>query len=178
MTLNTALTATRTLTQDELDALLVERFGPDPRWWTFGCPRCGELADAGDFLLAGVDANANIGQRCIGRALGALKPGSSSTDSGRSSATRGCDWTANGLFKGPWMVTVPRRDPITRALVDAEDTKTIGAFAAAPVSRDSQRTEAERAAVREAWAQRRPLVDGDTQGPAPVTDGPTGTAAQ
>lgn len=171
----TELTDRRKMTQEELDELAVERFGPDPRWFTFGCPSCGALADAGDFLLAGADPN-RIGVECIGRHLGALG-GGPTTDGGRRRATRGCNWTAYGLISGPWSITVPARDVLSYKVDPTAPTKTVPGFALSLTPRDAERTDEERAAVRAAWdarrAERGPIHDGAET--APIVDGPTGT---
>jgi hypothetical protein len=100
--------AARTLTQAELAAEATERFGEDPGGWAFQCPNCGDIATAYDFREAlelhpatrdgqAVQPVELIGQECIGRTLGALE----------GNAERGCNWTAYGLFAGPWTVTLP-----------------------------------------------------------------------
>lgn len=88
-------------TQAELAALAKERFGDDPKQWRFECPHCGDVACAQDFSDAGVPGpEIAIGQECIGRKTGALtKP--------EPTNTRGCDWCAYGLFRGPWLITLP-----------------------------------------------------------------------
>jgi hypothetical protein len=93
------------MTQDELVAEATRRFGPDPEGWTFICPNCMDTTTAQDFRLAGADPNL-LGQECIGRYHGALS-GLATTDHGRSTAERGCDWAAYGLLAGPWLVTDP-----------------------------------------------------------------------
>lgn len=113
-----------TLTQDELLALLVDRFGDDPMGWAFVCPSCGDVATGQDFrdALANsprtyrdgreVKASDLLGQECVGRTLGALSK-TPPID------LRGCDWAAYGLFGGPLAITTP-------------DGKTIRAFRPAP----------------------------------------------
>lgn len=107
----------RRLTQEELVAEARERFGDNPFDWAFECPNCGDVATAHDFskVLAQnlrerdgkpVMASDLLGQECIGRLLGALK-GPDGTEGGRGEAPRGCDWTAYGLFRGPWEVVMP-----------------------------------------------------------------------
>lgn len=96
----------RDLTQAELVAEATERFGEDARTWAFQCPHCDDVATATDFKEAGADPN-RIGQECIGRHLGALSGDKPTKDSGRSLASRGCDWAAYGLFRGPWEVELP-----------------------------------------------------------------------
>ena len=93
-------------TQDELVAEATARFGEDALDWAFRCPSCGDVATARDFQQAGADPN-RIGQECIGRHLGALSGTKPTEDQGRALASRGCDWAAYGLFRGPWLVTVP-----------------------------------------------------------------------
>lgn len=72
-----------------------ERFGSDGRKIAFRCPNCEDVATTQDFLDVGSHA---YGQECIGRSLGALD---------KDYNGRGCNWTAYGLFKGPWLVTLP-----------------------------------------------------------------------
>lgn len=86
-------------TQAELCDEARRRFGDDPKQWKFVCPSCGDVTCAQDFLDAGVDPQ-KLGQECIGRQLGALaKP--------KATNERGCDWCAYGLFRGPWLITMP-----------------------------------------------------------------------
>lgn len=93
------MTETRLLTQDELVALAIERFGPDPTNWAFVCPSCGDVAVASDFP----DGSDSLGQVCVGRHLGALDRDRPETTN-RNQRGRGCDWAAGGLFRGPWFV--------------------------------------------------------------------------
>ncbi|RKN38470.1 VVA0879 family protein [Micromonospora endolithica] len=95
-------TAYRKLTQDEFMAEARERFGSDPLLWAFRCPHCGDIASPADFKAAGAPPGM-AGQECIGRSLGALKKPAPTN-------TRGCDWAAYGLFRGPWEVVVPAED--------------------------------------------------------------------
>jgi len=99
------------LTQADLYAMLVERFGADPWGWAFQCPACDDVAtvralqDALDAAPrtnregAAVVATHIIGQECIGRSLGALE--------NPPTNERGCDWVAFGLIPGPWEVLLP-----------------------------------------------------------------------
>jgi hypothetical protein len=91
-------------TQAELVEEARARFGDDALKWSFRCPRCGDDATAQDFKDAGADPN-RVGQECIGRSLGALS--GPPTKDGRNRDGRGCDWTAYGLFRGPWIIVVP-----------------------------------------------------------------------
>lgn len=104
------LTAPRKLTQAELVAEARARFGDDPMKWAFQCPTCRDIATGQDFRDAlqehprkhsrtgePVIASDLLGQECIGRILGALGKGT----------TRGCDWVAYGLFRGPWEIALP-----------------------------------------------------------------------
>lgn len=75
------------LTQDELVAEALTRFGDDPRTWAFLCPNCGDVAVAGDFP----DGAAQLGQYCAGN----------------FTPDRGCDWKAFGLFRGPVEIVMP-----------------------------------------------------------------------
>lgn len=92
----------RKLTQAELAAEAAARFGPNPWDWAFQCPRCGDIATARDFPEG---KRQRLGQDCVGRHCGALK-GPANAD-GRGEATRGCDWTAVGLIRGPWEIAMP-----------------------------------------------------------------------
>jgi hypothetical protein len=92
----------RTLTQAQLIAEATAAFGDDPLKWAFRCPHCGDVATPQDFRDAGADPN-RIGQECIGRYLGALAP----SGTGRPLVSRGCDWAAYGLFRGPWLIEMP-----------------------------------------------------------------------
>jgi len=91
-----------TWTQAELRAEAIARFGKDPRRWAFVCPSCGDVATPQDFVDAGADPN-GAGSICIGRVTGALVRAGATN-------TRGCDWSANGLFRGPWLVTLPAEE--------------------------------------------------------------------
>lgn len=92
------------LTQAELQTLARHRFGDDPLDYAFACPSCGDVATLREFRDAGDGSRA--GQECIGRLTGAL------TRSGATN-TRGCDWAAYGLFRGPWLITLTREDGTT-----------------------------------------------------------------
>jgi len=93
-------------TQDELLAVLTERFGADHKNWAFICPACKDVATAQDFKDALVEIGSDddpfqhLGQICIGRLLGVLKR---DKPAGRWDG-RGCDWAAFGLFRGPEFV--------------------------------------------------------------------------
>ena len=89
----------RKLTQAELVDEAAAAFGDDPRGWAFRCPRCGDVATIGDFAAG--DTDGLVGQECIGRSLGALD---GPTDAWTG---RGCNWTAYGLFPGPWEIVMP-----------------------------------------------------------------------
>lgn len=104
-------------TQAELAAEARARFGDDGKTWAFVCPNCTDVACAQDFIDAGADPN-RVGQECIGRSLGPA-----GTKDGRGEATRGCDWTAYGLFQGPWLVTLPAED--------GKPQRVVGSFALA-----------------------------------------------
>lgn len=101
------MTEHRTLTIDELRAEAADRFGPEPRDYAFRCPNCGDVATVGEFAELGVPDAA--GQHCIGRELGALTGDRTADRAGvvRGSASRGCDWAAYGLLRGPWTVVYP-----------------------------------------------------------------------
>lgn len=102
----------KTLTQDELLGLLIERFGEAPDAWAFQCPACDDIATTADFRQA-LETNPRtrmdgtplavsdvLGRECIGRTLGVLR-GPADEWSGR-----GCDWVAYGLFRGPVQVDI------------------------------------------------------------------------
>ncbi len=91
------------LTQADLIALAKARFGANPMDWAFRCPNCGDVATARDFPAHDRE---RIGQECVGRHRGALA-GPAGTKGGTGRADRGCDWAAYGLFRGPWIVTMP-----------------------------------------------------------------------
>lgn len=104
-----------TRTQDELLAELTERFGADPMTWAFECPACKDVATVRDFREAlardparyeGKTAADFVGLVCIGRVSGAL------IQAGTPYSGRGCDWSANGLFRGPDFVTMPNGDKV------------------------------------------------------------------
>lgn len=91
----------RHLTQDELLAELVEKFGENPLDWAFTCPACDDTVtgrEYRDVLQSAhpdeygrtVFASNHLGVECVGR----------------HTTSRGCDWAAYGLFRGPWFVTV------------------------------------------------------------------------
>ncbi|QGJ92738.1 hypothetical protein QDA04_gp68 [Microbacterium phage Megan] len=113
-------------TQEELVALMRERFGDDVNAWAFICPSCGDVATVADMRDALAqnplseaggstpDPTRYIGQACIGRLLGALQEKRQSDWKGR-----GCDWAAFGLFQGPEFVVMP-------------DGKEVPSFAPAP----------------------------------------------
>lgn len=115
------MSAPTTYTQDELVALLHERFGEDPMDWTFVCPICGDRCTGADMRAAlakrprtnrdgsVTTASDLLGQECIGRVTGAPEHGT------KGYAGRGCNWCAFGLFRGPWLITTL-------------DGETIGAF--------------------------------------------------
>lgn len=92
----------RKMTQAELLELARERFGDDPMAYAFVCPSCHDVATLADFVAAGADPG-RAGQECIGRSLGALDQ----PRTGVKAALRGCDWTAYGLFRGPWEIVLP-----------------------------------------------------------------------
>jgi len=99
-------TATKTRwTQAELLAEAMARFGSIDAI-AFVCPTCGDRATIADFKQVGKPELA--GQECIGRSLGALA--GPAVKDGRGQATRGCDWAAFGLFRGPWTIVMPASD--------------------------------------------------------------------
>jgi hypothetical protein len=126
----------RKLTRPELLTEMRTRFGDNSDRWAFLCPNCGDVATIADWRQALAehemldreqkritDAGQLIGQMCIGRALGALK-GPQEEWKGR-----GCDWTAYGLFRGPWEIQIDSEDGETRfapafAIADGDDPAT------------------------------------------------------
>jgi len=106
----------RKLTQSELITEAVMRFGSDPMAWAFTCPACGDVATGQDIASAlqahpradhdgqPLTASDLLGRECIGVLLGALEGPPGAT--GRGSASRGCDWVAYGLIRGPWEVII------------------------------------------------------------------------
>lgn len=97
----------KTMTRDELLELARQRFGNNPEDIAYVCPRCGDVATIGEFQK--LAAGSRAGSECIGRLLGALqgprRPGRDGVV--RGVAGRGCNWTAYGLFPGPWTIIVP-----------------------------------------------------------------------
>lgn len=103
----------RKLTQQALLDEARARFGDDVQTWAFICPSCQDVACANDFRAAlkehprthkdgsPVEIHELLGKECIGRTLGALRK-----DAGPYTG-RGCNWTAYGLFQGPWEVVMP-----------------------------------------------------------------------
>lgn len=103
----TSVTAdTKTMTRDELLDEARRRFGDDPADFAFVCPRCGDVATVADFQKYGLGHRA--GSECIGRLCGALQGPRKPDRDGvvRGVAGRGCNWTAGGLFRGPWTIIV------------------------------------------------------------------------
>lgn len=128
-------TAHRKLTQAELLVEVRTRFGDDPDRWAFVCPSCQDIATIADWRQALtdhvvehegkrlLDPGTLIGQQCLGRAVGALE-GPQKEWKGR-----GCDWTAYGLFAGPWQIVMPGEDDEEKAgwsfpLADGDDPLT------------------------------------------------------
>jgi hypothetical protein len=121
------MTDNHKLTQAELVAEARQRFGDNPLDWAFRCPTCSDVATGNDFSKAlaehprthrdgsPVGASDILGQECIGRTLGALEG-----EGSRGKASRGCDWSAFGLFRGPWEIVMPDgRSAYGFALADA-----------------------------------------------------------
>lgn len=87
-------------TREELHAMAVKRFGPNPSNWAFKCPMCSDIAVASDFPSPGSE---RLGQDCVGRHRGQPE-----AENGRpANKERGCNWCAYGLFRGPWIITLP-----------------------------------------------------------------------
>lgn len=105
-------------TRDELHAMAVERFGPNPQNWAFKCPMCGDVAIAADFPSPGSD---HLGQICVGR----LTHQPEAVDGHPANSSRGCNWCAFGLFRGPWLITLPAEGD--------HPERTVGAFPLATV---------------------------------------------
>lgn len=104
--MNTAETTKNEFTQAELLAEATRRFGDDRKRIAFVCPSCKDVASIQDFIDAGADP-ALAGQECIGRSLGALSPTAKRNKYGQGVGSRGCDWCAYGLFRGPWAIVMP-----------------------------------------------------------------------
>jgi hypothetical protein len=87
----------RQLTREEWNALGEKLFGVDRLKWRFRCPACRRAWSAEDFRpFKNEGATPDIAtQECRGRWTG-----------GREGPDR-CDWSAFGLFAGPWFVTLP-----------------------------------------------------------------------
>ena len=102
----------KTMTREEMLAEARNRFGEDPADIAFVCPRCGDVASVREFQKLG--AGSRAGSECIGRLLGALQgprtPGRDGVVRGVS--LRGCNWTAYGLFPGPWTIYVKPDVPV------------------------------------------------------------------
>jgi hypothetical protein len=97
------------MTHAEFLAEAKQRFGDSALDIAFTCPNCGDVAAISEFAPEHRD---RAGQECIGRTLGALNAGYNG---------RGCDWTAYGLFCGPWTVVLPSgRDLHIFPLADAK----------------------------------------------------------
>lgn len=105
-------------TRDELHAMAVERFGPNPSNWAFKCPACADVAIASDFPSPGSE---RLGQECVGR-----HRGQPAAENGHpANNDRGCNWCAYGLFRGPWIITIPAEGD--------QPERTMGAFPLATV---------------------------------------------
>lgn len=105
------------MTHAEFLATLTERFGIDAANWAFVCPNCKDIATGADLKAAleehprtrrdgsTTSASQILGQECIGRTLGALAWAGDQWDRKREAGeSRGCDWAAYGLFRGPLIV--------------------------------------------------------------------------
>jgi hypothetical protein len=89
------------ITQADLVEEAKLRFGDDVLNYAFRCPHCHDVATIREWKELGEPGRA--GQDCIGRATGA-------TTKPKPTNTRGCDWAAYGLFRGPWEIVVPAED--------------------------------------------------------------------
>lgn len=118
------------LTSEQLIAECKKRFGDDTSKWAFECPRCGDIATSGDFkpFVSSGFGSELLGQECIGRHLGALSKKYASCEDYMKKGGRGCDWTAYGLFRGPWFIIV--------ADEKTGETREVPAFALAPATLD------------------------------------------
>lgn len=96
----------KTMTRDELLAEARRRFGDDTDDIAFVCPRCGDVATVREFTKFG--AGSRAGSECFGRLVGALQGPRRPDRDGvvRGVAGRGCNWTAYGLFPGPWTIMI------------------------------------------------------------------------
>ncbi len=88
------------ITQAELFAEGLARFGPDPLDIAFVCPSCGDVATLREWQA--IDTTDQAGQNCIGRASMAARDAAGVT-------RLGCDWAAYGLFRGPWEIVAGDR---------------------------------------------------------------------
>lgn len=102
----------KTMTREEMLCEARRRFGDDPADFAFVCPRCGDVATVREFQK--LAAGSRAGSECIGRLLGALQGSRHPDRNGivRGVATRGCNWTAYGLFPGPWTIIVNPDVPV------------------------------------------------------------------
>jgi hypothetical protein len=79
---------------DEFAKLAASLFGNDWKLWTFACPSCESVSTGEQFEELGADPE-SASRECIGRYMPKNDDGS---------PERGCDWTAYGLYSGPWFV--------------------------------------------------------------------------
>ncbi|MFD7835510.1 VVA0879 family protein [Streptomyces sp. NPDC059761] len=129
-------TSHRKLTHAGLLEEVRRRFGDATDRWAFRCPNCDDVASIADWRQALTDhptfrhgeridnPGELIGQECLGQILGALDGPQDEWEG------RGCDWTAYGLFRGPWEVIMggldgqPERSAWSFPLADGDDPAT------------------------------------------------------
>ncbi|MGW7100305.1 VVA0879 family protein [Streptomyces sp. NPDC054838] len=126
-------TAHPKLAHRDLLAETRRRFGDATDRWAFQCPNCADVASIADWRQALTDhptmrrgervdnPGELIGQECLGRILGALDGPQNEWEG------RGCDWTAYGLFRGPWEIVMdgtPERSAWSFPLAAGDDPAT------------------------------------------------------
>ena len=100
---------------DDFYLFCADRYGPERNTWPFVCPACSTVSTGLDFIAIGQDPE-QAAQECIGRHLPQVddKP------------VRGCDWSAYGLFSGPWFVHTGTTEMGVFPLKLADDDPAIG----------------------------------------------------
>jgi hypothetical protein len=79
------------MTQGQMEAEAIKRFGPDPLAWRFVCPSCGHIASIRDWKNVGAPPNA-AGFSCVGRWNGSKQ---------KMLTKKGgpCNYAGGGLFQ-------------------------------------------------------------------------------